>query len=277
MTRLDDAIAATVDRFQSTELAQMPRIAHPNPSIAGIGTVAARGLASPLLRERLASRGVTPANFQAFLGPDALLADRSWHLALVLSPFKRDVAIWCDRLTPAARATGVVDTLLRIEDEVLGVNTNSYAAAGALDQLLGDARSNRALVLGTGGAARSVAVGVRQWFPAVEVGFVGRSPDRVTAIVEDLGFGSAILDAASFDADVVINATTVGETDDGATLGFDSSRFLRGGTRYFDLNNRTSALQTDALAAGCITMSGVFMQLLTNVLRAELLVPGPRQ
>ncbi len=44
--------------------------------------------------------------------------------------------------------------------------------------------------------------------------------------------------------------------------------------RYLDLNNRPGQLQMAAVAAGCVTCSGVFMQVLTNALRAALLAPA---
>ena len=61
-----------------------------------------------------------------------------------------------------------------------------------------------------------------------------------------------------------------GEQDDERPLDVPLAAALQPGTRVFDLTNRLSALQRQALAAGCVTMSGNLMQLLTNTLRAAL-------
>ena len=70
------------------------------------------------------------------------------------------------------------------------------------------------------------------------------------------------------------HVTTVGEQDDDHPLEVPLATALQPGTRVFDLTNRPSTLQRQALAAGCVTMSGNLMQLLTNTLRAAL-VGGP--
>jgi shikimate dehydrogenase len=266
-----DLIDDSIRRFVETEFpARRPRLTDA-PRIAAVGTVAPRGLASPLLREQLAAAGVEPAGYAPFSDPAALLADTSWHLALVLSPYKRAVVAQCDALTPAAQASGVVDTLLRTGERVLGVNTNAYAAGTALRHLAGSTPLQAVLILGSGAAARSVALGTRWADRDVSINFAGRSTDHLRQIVADLGFGNTVSDLSSVTPDALVNATTVGETDDTAELGFDVQTIFRPGVRYFDLNNRPSALQCQALAAGCVTASGVTMQILTNALRACLL------
>jgi hypothetical protein len=67
--------------------------------------------------------------------------------------------------------------------------------------------------------------------------------------------------------DLVIHATTVGEVDDRTELDVAIDEAMRPGTRFFDLTNRGSALQTRALERGCIVMSGQMMQRLTNEMR----------
>ncbi|MGI9147623.1 MAG: hypothetical protein ACR2IK_13885 [Chloroflexota bacterium] len=165
----------------------------------------------------------------------------------------------------------MADTLLRAESLVVGVNTNAYAAGMALCHLAGSTPPEQVLVIGTGAAARSVALGARKISPDVTVLFAGRSADRRRQLVADLGFGTCVSDLSSIRPDAVISATAVDETDDRAELAFDLQTLFRPGLRYLDLNNRPSALQSKALAAGCVTASGVLMQILTNALRACLL------
>lgn len=241
------------------------------PFIVAIGTLAEKALGSPLLRERLDTAGIRPTALQPAGDLTVLRSTVPFSLALVLSPFKREAPRFCDRLAPTAAATGVVDTALGTADGVIGLNTNAYAAAGALEQLLAGTTPGRVLIAGTGASARSVLVGLVRLFPVAVVGVIGRSADRAAALVHDLEAGTVVTEPTAFDADLVINATTVGETDDSATLGFDLDAAFGPGVRYFDLNNRVSALQQRALARGCVTASGVTMQVLTNALRVFLL------
>lgn len=241
------------------------------PRIGGTGTVAPHALASPLLLRQLEAQGVAAAICPAADDPAALLADRSWTLALVLSPHKQDVGRRCDHLMPSAAATGVVDTLRRDGDTVLGCNTNSAAAATAVDLLVGDAPVQRVLVAGTGASTRSVAIGLRRRFPAADLGVWGRSPARLAALVAEVPDVAAVADPGAWGADVVVNATTVGETDDDVPEDFALLPALRPGVRFFDLNNRIGRLQRIALAAGSITAAGICMQLTTNALRVALL------
>ena len=64
-----------------------------------------------------------------------------------------------------------------------------------------------------------------------------------------------------------------GETDASETgdFAFPFERLAAPGNGFFDLNNRTSSLQTAALQAGMNVMSGTFMQRVTNACRAALL------
>ncbi len=271
MSIVEEVIARTLPEFAGAEfLGGLPGLPAP-PVLAAVGTLAARALASPLLRECLAAAGVEPSDYRPFADPAALLADPTWALALVLSPHKRALPARCAALAPAAAATGVTDTLVRAEDRVIGVNTNVYAAAAALRQLAGATPPARALVAGSGASARSVVVALARCFPDAEIGVVGRAAERVEALVGALGLGRVVVEPVAFAADLVVNTTTVGETDDATPLAFDLAAAFAPGVRYFDLNHRLSALQTQALAAGCVATSGALMQLVTNALRVALL------
>jgi shikimate dehydrogenase len=267
---IERAIARALPAFLAAEWPGTPaRTAA--PVLAAVGTLAADSLTSPLLSRRLAAAGVAPAGQRPHPDPEALLADPTWSLALVLSPFKQAVPALCGRLTRAAQATGVVDTLVRREGAVVGVNTNAQAAASALGLLTGGSAPERALIAGTGASARSVAIGLRRLFPAAPIGFVGRSAARAEQVVADLGLGEVVGAPAGYGADLVVNTTTVGQNDDATDLAFDLAAGFGPGVRFMDLNNRVSALQAAAVAAGCVTMSGVCMQLVTNALRVALL------
>jgi shikimate 5-dehydrogenase len=160
--------------------------------------------------------------------------------------------------------------MIRVDGEVAGYNTNSHAWAAAAAALMGAGLPDRILVVGSGATARSVTFGALRAFPHARVGVAARSGAAVAALVSDLGGAEHVSDPAGFRPDLIAHVTTVGEQDDDRPLEVPLAGALQPGTRVFDLTNRLSTLQRQALAAGCVTMSGNLMQLLTNTLRAAL-------
>lgn len=246
--------------------------------IAGIGTTAAHALRGRLLLEPLTQQGIEVVDALAFPDPSALLANLHWELALVLSPWKQEVATQLDTLTVSATRTGVVDTIVRHADGAIGVNTNSWAAQAAIETVMGGRAPASILVLGSGGSSNSVALGCRRAWPTARL--VGSA--RNTSALE--AWASRFEAEATAPGDIrglfdgtapslIVNTTTWGETDASETepFVFDFPELLAPGNGYFDLNNRISTLQTTALQAGMNVMSGTFMQRVTNACRAALL------
>ncbi len=261
-----------LDRFEETEGAVLPSAPVASPRLSAIGSVAAEALKSDLLGRCLADRGVAPAGTSPSADLDELTTRDDWALALVLSPWKTEAPARCDVLTPAARSAGVVDTMLQSPDGTrYGVNTNAFGVAYAVDRLMAGASPQRCLVLGTGATTRSAVAGLQATFPGVTIGVRGRNPDRTAACAGSLGI-EGVDDLVAFEPDLVVNATTVGEKQD-SRMEIPVEGILAPGVRFFDINNRTSQLQRDALAAGCVTASGVMMQLVVNSLRAYMLAP----
>ena len=94
--------------------------------------------------------------------------------------------------------------------------------------------------------------------------------DICHAVGDEHAGSEYVPDPGGFAPSLVAHVTTVGEQDDERPLDVPLAAALQPGIRVFDLTNRLSALQRQALAAGCVTMSGNLMQLLTNTLRAAL-------
>jgi shikimate dehydrogenase len=239
-------------------------------NVAAAGTLATPSLGSPLLDDACRAAGIRIGDRTARADLDGLLAAPDWDLALVLSPFKGQAAGRCDRLAPRAAATGVVDTLVRAGGEVVGYNTNSHAWAAAATRLMGSDVPARILVVGSGATARSVTFGALQAFPRARTGVAARSRAAAAALVSEHAGSEYVPDPGGFAPSLVAHVTTVGEQDDERPLDVPLAAALQPGTRVFDLTNRLSALQRQALAAGCVVMSGNLMQLLTNTLRAAL-------
>jgi shikimate dehydrogenase len=270
VSSLEADINSVVALFESSESEVLPPMSRVRPSIAAVGSVVNKALASPLLRKQLAKKGIDPQEYLPYGNVHELLEGSGWSLALVLSPFKQAVTETCDALTESVMRTSVVDTVVRGDSgQLVGVNTNSLSAAWAVKRLSGGIRPERCLIAGTGASARSCVVGLSDLYGELEIGIVGRSPERAAQLANDFSV-SVVEDIETYAPDLVINATTVGETSD-QDLHFPLETVLVAGTRYFDLNNRTSALQLRALEHGCVTLSGVVMQTIVNALRVHLL------
>jgi hypothetical protein len=83
----------------------------------------------------------------------------------------------------------------------------------------------------------------------------------------------ALTAPAAEGAVLTIHATTWGETEDSEQepLAPDLIGSLQAGDILFDLNNRVSGLQVDALGRGCVVVGGRFMQRLVHIQRAWIL------
>ncbi|MHC9291531.1 hypothetical protein ACRCUN_03645 [Mycobacterium sp. LTG2003] len=245
--------------------------------IAGIGTTAAHALKGRLLHDALAVQNVELADTVHFDGPAELLDDSRWTLALVLSPWKQDVVPRLQALVPSAARTGVVDTIVRASAELVGVNTNSWAAQAAMETLMGGRTPASVVVLGSGGSSNSVALACRRAWPGARLIGSARNEQALTAWAQRFAADHARPEElggllATEPPSLLVNTTTWGETDasEETPFVFDFDRLISPGNQFFDLNNRVSALQTSALQAGMNVMSGTFMQRATNACRAAL-------
>ena len=72
-------------------------------------------------------------------------------------PFKTEVMKYLDTTQPSALRIGAVNTLKWTSDGWIGYNTDHYGFSKSLAPLL-DQHHQKALILGTGGAAKSVSV-----------------------------------------------------------------------------------------------------------------------
>ena len=139
----------------------------------------------------------------------------------VTIPHKEAAFALADALTPRAKATGAVNTLVVGSDEkILGDNTDAPGFCAHLDQSLGADWPRRtggtALVLGAGGAARAIIVGLAER-GLTRIRVANRTPalaGAVAALVPGIGEALAwdALPAALGEAGLLVNATSLGMT-----------------------------------------------------------------
>jgi shikimate dehydrogenase len=142
----------------------------------------------------------------------------------VTVPHKVAVVPLVDELTPAARLAGAVNCVKREGRKLVGDNTDGKGFLAGLREVL-DPVGVEAVVIGAGGAARAI-VAELALAGAGRITIANRSPERAAAIAasvteatETVATGVPLTDSWEVpDADVVVQATTVGMGDPAAAL-----------------------------------------------------------
>ncbi len=182
----------------------------------------------------------------------------------VTTPLKEAVLPLLDVVSPEAAEAGSANTLMFRKDRAEGYSTDGAGFLAALAQA-GAGTPRRVLVLGTGGAARSVAGALRMAGAAVLV--AGRNAKAGARLTRDvrgvafLGNGAPHLARALQDANLLVNATPVGGEPDARACLLPEEVELRPGLTIFDLvyRPRRTVLLARAEAAGCRVVEGIEM------------------
>jgi shikimate dehydrogenase len=82
--------------------------------------------------------------------------------ANVTVPHKEAVIAHLDEVTPAARAMGAVNTIVREGERLIGHNTDAPGLSRSLEEAGVELSGARVVVLGAGGAARAAVVGLAE-------------------------------------------------------------------------------------------------------------------
>lgn len=163
-----------------------------------------------------------------------------------------------------AMAIGAVNTISFENDSdqgnrIRGHNTDGWGALLALQDAGVRVDGRRVLLIGGGGAARAVAYTLEK--EGAEISIANRSLPRahdLAASVGGMGFCLCDLEKLVLQADIIINATSVGMRENDARL-FDG-RLLNRHQAVFDIvYNRDTKLLQDARAAGSLAIDGVMM------------------
>lgn len=239
---------------------------------------------SPRFQQAALDAAGIPLRYEALDVPPARLADVLGRLAVesaagnVTIPHKEAVHAQCATLTEVARRTGAVNAFRADAAGLHGHNTDVGGVDAAVRRLIGDPTGARVVVLGAGGAAAATLVAAATW-RAARVTVLNRTVARAHALVGRVGIGeTADHEAALADADLVVNATSVGLHDDAhpAPLGE-----LSAGAAVLDLVYRRgeTGWVRDARASGRRAADGTGMLLEQGALAFEwwLGVPPDRE
>lgn len=138
--------------------------------------------------------------------PDLLKKDSNIKGLSVTIPHKENILDYLNELSPEAKATGAVNSIkvIRDGDKVItkGFNTDIYGFQQSLIPFIGEnTRNLKALILGTGGAAKAVAYALKEC--NIEYKFVSRKPEK-----DQLPY--QLLEDCIEDYHLIINTTPLG-------------------------------------------------------------------
>ncbi|HTM19087.1 MAG TPA: hypothetical protein VL172_01215, partial [Kofleriaceae bacterium] len=126
--------------------------------------------------------------------------------ASITLPHKQAAAVLCDRLAGAAADIGAVNCLVFAGTEIVGHNTDAPGFVDGLAEAGVDAPGRRALLLGSGGAARAVAAGLTA--AGAQVSVIARTPTRAKWATDVSPFTAASLAAALPRCDLLVDCTS---------------------------------------------------------------------
>lgn len=130
----------------------------------------------------------------------------------VTIPHKQEVMKYLDAIDATAKAIGAVNTVVRRNGKLTGMNMD---AAGALDAIEGvrKVKGTRVLIVGAGGAARAIVFEAKR--RGAEVIIANRTEAKARELAMQFGTESASMSNLSgIQFDILVNATSVGMVPD---------------------------------------------------------------
>jgi shikimate dehydrogenase len=200
----------------------------------------------------------------------------------VTIPHKVDAMKAVDEVDETARGIGCINTVVNQDGRLFGTNSDGLGALEALRQAGADPRGNSVLVLGTGGAARALAMTLSLRAAPRRLVLLGIEEDEGRRLAADARSGgtcevalhrleSAILREEIKRADLLLHCTPVGmHPEDNATL--VPQGLLHAGLTVFDAvyNPRRTRLLREAAAVGARVVEGLEMFLGQAAVQFEL-------
>ena len=202
--------------------------------------------------------------------------------ASVTIPHKVAAMQFLDHVEPTAKQIGAINTIVADKGELSGYNTDATGALRALREGGVELKGRRIVVLGSGGAARAIAVALAADSGVENLTLLGIEDSERTrlaqdirsvgvATVEDSHLDEAALRRILPDSHVLIHCTPVGMSPKSDSTCVPAS-LLHSGLAVMDIvyNPRETQLLKDAKFAGCKTIPGLEMFLNQAVTQFEL-------
>jgi 3-dehydroquinate dehydratase/shikimate dehydrogenase len=172
----------------------------------------------------------------------------------VTTPYKAHAAAAADFHAPRVLRAGAANTLILGEHQVIAENTDADGVVGSLVSAGIDPNGELAIVQGTGGAARGVAVGLH--LAGADVVIRGRSADRTQSTAEAIETGWCKPEEDAPEGALLVNATPVGR--DPEEVGPFSNAEISGAGAVVDMvyASHTTGLISRARDLGVPTVDG---------------------
>lgn len=200
----------------------------------------------------------------------------------VTIPHKVEAMHGVDEVDATACGIGCINTVVNEDGRLLGYNSDGRGAINSLRDAGVDPEGKKVLLLGSGGAARAIAITLCGEAAPENLTILGVVMDELNKLVEDAGkqgdttvgggeLTDASLEKALADADILMHCTPVGmhpKEDDTLV----PARLLREGLVVFDAvyTPRKTKLLVEAEAAGCRIVEGIEMFLGQAYVQFEL-------
>lgn len=219
-------------------------------------------------------QNVEPGHLEAFL-TRAKAEDYAGFNATM--PFKEELLPYLDGLDPLAEKLQAVNTVCIQSGKLYGHNTDCPGFVAALKQEGFSPAGKRVVLLGAGGAAKAVAVGLCH--AGVErLVIANRTAEKVRALaalypdqMQPCPWEGAALEDALQDADLLVNGTSLGMAGQGQFAGFDFLSALPDTAWVSDLiyHPAETELLRRAKARGLKTMNGLPLLIHQAILALE--------
>jgi len=180
--------------------------------------------------------------------------------ANVTIPHKQAVIPFLDELTPIAQEAGAVNTIFRRNGRLIGDNTDVVGFLSPLHALQ-DRHASRVLILGSGGAARAVALACRTHLGTHTVQIAARNQATARAIPHIEAIDWDKRRNAAEEADLIVNATPIGMTPSTQTSPLPDDMQFRSDQIVYDLiyNPDPTMLLRRAAKYGAMVIGGLPM------------------
>ena len=204
------------------------------------------------------------------------------HGMNVTMPHKTKVAKYLDKLDKTAKIIGSVNTILNDDGKLIGYTTDGKGALNALKYNGVDPHNKKVMILGAGGAARSVSLTLAE--EVKEIVILNRTLEKAKQLVNDLfkvlrkkaNARAESLYAENTrkelnDTDIIINATSVGMRPNENQTPIDPD-FLHPRLVVFDLiyEPLETKLLREARRIGAKTIDGLTMLVLQGAISFEI-------
>jgi shikimate dehydrogenase len=220
---------------------------------------------------------VTKSELKEAISSARILGFRGLNVTM---PHKNAVMKYLDDTDSTAKSIGAVNTILNDKGRLVGFNTDGVGAMKALKENGISTEGKRLLLLGAGGAAKAIAFQAAQEVEDLLV--LNRTSEKAIKLAKTLHekfgkkvkggkFSSERLKKEVKDADILVNATSVGMLPDG-NRSLVPRTLLRPDLSVMDIVYcpLETKLVMDAKAAGAKAVSGLDMLLYQGVASFEI-------